>query len=113
MERIIGYCGLICTDCPAYLAKRSDDKELRKKTAAEWSRIYGSDIKPGDINCDGCNTEGAKFNHCSQCEIRACGMGKDVKNCGHCNEYACTIISEFFQWVPEAKVVLDAENDGK
>lgn len=111
MEKIIGYCGLICTECPAYLAKQNDDSELRIKTAEEWSKIYGADIKPENINCDGCTTEGVKFHHCNECKIRACGIEKQVKNCGHCDDYPCAKVEEFFGFVPDAKTVLEAQRN--
>ncbi len=109
MEKLIGYCGLICTECPAYLATQADDNNLRKQTSEEWSKMYGTDIKPEHINCDGCTTEGVKFAHCAKCEIRACGIEKGVKNCGHCDDYACEKLIDFFGFVPDAKNVLDAE----
>ena len=112
MDKIIAYCGLICTECPAYLAKQNDDNDLRIKTAEEWSKMYGADIKPENINCQGCTIEGIKFAHCLKCEIRACGIEKEVKNCGHCDDYPCSKIQEFFGFVPDAKIVLDAENKG-
>lgn len=113
MDKIIGYCGLICTECPAYLATKKDDDKLRSKTAEKWSQMYGSDIKPDNINCDGCTTSGVKFHHCSECQMRLCGIEKGVKNCGHCDEYPCAKVQEFHQWVPEAKQVLDSENKSK
>ena len=109
MENIIGYCGLICTECPAYLATLNNDNELRKKTAAKWSEMYKSDIKPENINCAGCTTKGIKFHHCTECEMRLCGIGKGVSNCGWCADYPCLKIKEFLKWVPDAKKVLDAE----
>ncbi|MCX6095264.1 MAG: DUF3795 domain-containing protein [Candidatus Bipolaricaulota bacterium] len=30
-------CGLVCTKCPAYIAKRTDDNALRAMTAKEWA----------------------------------------------------------------------------
>ncbi|MFO7618794.1 MAG: DUF3795 domain-containing protein [Thermoplasmata archaeon] len=109
MDRIIGFCGLVCTDCPAYLATQKNDEKLRKETAAKWSEMYHSDIKPDAINCDGCTTPGKKFHHCTECEMRLCGLAKGVKNCGHCTDYACDKLVAFFKYVPDAKDVLDAE----
>jgi len=111
-EPIIGYCGLICTGCPAYLATKNDDNELRQKTAEEWSKMFSADIKSENINCDGCTTEGVKFAHCNECEMRSCGISRGVKNCGHCDDYACDKIEAFQKMVPDSKKVLDAEKSG-
>ncbi len=105
---MISNCGLICTECPAYIAFRTDDNELRKKTARLWSRMYKADIKPENIDCAGCQTDdGILFHHCTVCEIRACCREKSVLNCTHCEEYKCKRIKDFFGWVPEAEKVLD------
>jgi hypothetical protein len=109
MEKIIAYCGLICTECPAYLATLNDDDEMRKTTAAKWSEMFKSEIEPEHIVCDGCIGEGRKFHHCSECPIRACGLAKGVKNCGRCSEYPCNHVKQFLKYVPDVKKVLDAE----
>ena len=54
MDKIIGVCGLTCTECPAYQATLKDDDKERKRVAEMWSKEYGAEIKPEDINCDGC-----------------------------------------------------------
>ena len=108
MKRMISNCGLICTDCPAYIAYKVDDNALRIKTAAEWSKIYNADIKPEHVNCIGCLADkGTLFQHCSVCEIRACCRARGHENCAHCEEYKCQRITDFFGWVPEAEQVLD------
>ena len=38
MEKIIAYCGLICSECPAYIATQKDSDEERKKVAEKWSK---------------------------------------------------------------------------
>jgi len=60
MKEMIACCGLVCTECPAYIATRNGDDELRKKTAADWSKFYGHEIKPEDITCEGCQSESGK-----------------------------------------------------
>lgn len=108
MEKMIAFCGLSCTDCNAYIATAHNDNALRVKTAEEWSKMYGGEIKPEDINCTGClPTEGAQFGHCQECSIRLCGLEKAVANCGHCEEYACDQLNAFFAQVPEAKESLN------
>ena len=101
-------CGISCSGCGAYLAYQSNDDNLREKTAKEWSKEYNADIKPENINCNGCVSEnGPYFSHCYECEIRECGLEKDVKNCAYCDEYACEQLEKFFEWAPTAKETLD------
>ncbi|HQJ56387.1 MAG TPA: DUF3795 domain-containing protein [Caldisericia bacterium] len=38
MEKMMAYCGFDCTKCPAYIAKKENDDELRIRTAKEWSQ---------------------------------------------------------------------------
>ena len=109
MDKIIAFCGLVCTDCPAYQATQANDDGLRRKTAAKWSEMFKSEIKPEDIACDGCTGPGRKFHHCGECEMRLCGISKGVKNCGRCAEYPCKPVKAFLKWVPDAKHILDAE----
>ena len=102
------YCGIICAKCDAFIATHKNDGELRKKTAEMWSKEYHSDIKPEDINCNGCLSDGkAVFNYCNICEIRKCASAKNVANCAHCSEYACEKLSKFFGMAKDAKTVLD------
>ena len=110
MDRIIGRCGLICTDCPAYKANQNDDINLREKTAKYWSKIYNAEIKPEDIFCEGCLSDKSKnlFSHCSVCEIRQYGINHNIDNCSECKEYKCSRIKKFFEMVPEAEKVLDS-----
>ena len=113
MDKIVGVCGLTCTECPAYQATQKDDDEERKRVAEMWSKQYGAEIKPEDINCDGCTVlDGKHFGYCSQCEIRACGLGRKIENCAHCPEYACEKLGKFFGMAPQAKETLDGIKAG-
>jgi len=108
MERMISICGMVCSECPAYKATRDNDDAQRRATAEQWSKQFGSDIKPEDINCWGClNTEGDLFNYCRICEIRKCGMAKGLENCAHCDEYGCEKLTKFFGMASEAKKNLE------
>jgi len=33
MNKMIAFCGLNCTECPAFIATRKDDDEERKKVS--------------------------------------------------------------------------------
>ena len=86
---LISFCGINCLECPAYIAKRTDDIELREKTAKAWSGPEDK-VKPEEINCDGCITQDKEiFSWCKVCQVRSCGLEKGVENCAHCDEYSC------------------------
>ncbi len=106
--KVLGMCGLDCAACPAYIAYKTNDQNLRVRTAAQWSTQYGITMKPENINCVGClKTKGPQIGHCSECEIRKCGLTKKVKNCGLCSDYPCDRISKFLTQVPVAEANLD------
>lgn len=108
MSEMIAYCGIDCHECGALLATQADDDLKRKQIAEQWSKIYNSDIKPEDINCLGCTTEGnVHFTYCKVCAIRKCAQEKKAINCAHCTSYPCEKLSEFLKMVPEAKQKLD------
>jgi len=108
MERIVAYCGIICSDCPVFKATKKNDDAERKIVAELWTKQYGREYKIEDINCDGCLTDGPTvFSYCSTCEIRKCAQERNVENCSHCEEYACERLSKLLNEYPSAKEVLD------
>lgn len=87
MKNLIAFCGLDCESCEARKATVENDSELRKKVAAEWSKLNGVEITAQMINCDGCRLDGRKTPFCdSLCPIRQCALGKKVSTCGDCTE---------------------------
>lgn len=110
MERIIAYCGLVCSECPAYLATQANDQEALEKVAAQWREEYNAPgMRVEDLVCDGCLGEGRHCSNCPECDIRACGVQHAVANCGHCAEYPCDRLANILEAVPAAKAVLDEE----
>lgn len=108
MEKMIGFCGIVCTECPAFLATQRDDDDERKRVAQMWSKQFNMEIPADHINCDGCLSEtGRLFCHCKVCEVRRCGQEKNLKNCAYCDDYACEELNKFFTMVPEAKTTLE------
>ena len=108
MDKMIAFCGTICTECPAFLATKKDNADERRKIAELWSKQYKADIKPEDINCEGCLSEnGRLFSYCRVCEIRKCGQERRVDNCAYCGDYACEKLNKFFDVAPEAKLTLE------
>jgi hypothetical protein len=114
MEEIIAYCGLLCTDCPAYSATQADDRAALERVAAEWREEFKApNITVESVMCDGCLTDdGYKWGHCAECEIRACGQARGVVNCAHCADYACEKLQGFFSYVPDARTRLDGIRAG-
>jgi hypothetical protein len=97
-----------CNECGAFLATKEANNQKRAEVAKEWSRLFKMEIKPEDINCDGCLSDGERlFNYCKVCEIRKCGKEKDIMNCGYCGEYPCQKLNFIFNNTPDAKKRLD------
>jgi hypothetical protein len=108
MEQMISRCGLRCNECAAFKATKSDDDEKRREVAVKWSKQYKADIKPEDINCQGCLSTGERvFNHCNVCQIRKCGIEKKVPNCAHCDEYICDKLEDFLKIAPGNRKLLE------
>jgi len=109
MKEIVAYCGLVCTECPAYKATQQNDNKARAKIAEEWSKQYQHSLKTEDINCNGCLAlDDVQIGYCRVCEIRKCGSDKQVFNCGYCVDYPCDKLSNFHTKVVEAKAKLEA-----
>jgi hypothetical protein len=108
MDKIIAYCGLVCTDCPAYIATQADDRAALERVAAQWREEFNApNISVESVICDGCLTdEGRKCGHCFECEVRSCGMEQDVANCAYCDKYVCDKLEAFLGFVPDARVTL-------
>jgi hypothetical protein len=108
MSQMTGFCGLICSECGAFVATQNNDDRKRAEVAQLWSQQYNVDIKPADINCDGCTSDSERLiGHCRVCEIRKCGKQKAIVNCAYCDDYACEKLEGFFKMVPDAKKHLD------
>jgi len=106
-SNLIACCGLDCSKCEGYIATQENDDNKKAEVAKKWSAMYGGDIKPEDINCNGCRPEGLKFTHCNVCDIRKCCMEKELDNCAGCDMYVCKKLEDFFKLAPDARAVLD------
>lgn len=112
MPEMVAYCGIVCTECPAYLATQDNDADELKRVAEMWSSEE-LQLKPEDIVCDGCLPGHARYAlFCSDCEARACAMARQLDNCAHCDDYACEKLARIFEMVPDAKTKLDGIRTG-
>ena len=96
-EIIHAYCGIDCTDCPAYIAKQTDDDDLRAITAEKWSSP-DFPVSPEDINCGGCKTCEEELSVVTKpCTLRPCAQQRNVETCAHCPDFICEILEHYFQ----------------
>ena len=104
MKDMIGYCGLDCEKCDAYIATINDNQVLREKTAKLWAEQNNALILPEHINCQGCRVNGVKTIFCeNMCEIRKCALEKGVFTCGVCTEIeSCPTVAMIFENNPSA-----------
>jgi hypothetical protein len=109
MDEMIAFCGLTCTACRAYLTTQAGDLAALEKVAAEWREEFNApNITVDTIMCDGCTSDSRRLcSHCYECEIRACGLQRQVANCAHCDDYACAKLEAFLSAVPSARTTLD------
>ena len=109
MSKMVAYCGLVCSSCPTFLATQNDDDVAREKTAAFYSDKFGFNLKPEEINCDGCLSKGGKLiGYCQSCAIRKCCLKKGLDNCAACEEQPCEKLMKFHEFSPDAKASFEA-----
>jgi len=113
MNEMLSYCGLICSDCPIFLASRESNKTKKEKMKIDIINLckehYNADYNFDEINdCDGCLADGGKlFIGCINCEIRKCAIENGLSNCAYCDQYTCDKLSVLFKSDPSAKLRLD------
>jgi hypothetical protein len=106
---MIGYCGLDCDQCEAFIATQNNDGALRVKVAEVWAKLDNAPIKPEHINCTGCKSAGVKTYYCEQlCEVRKCAIKKSISTCAECSDYPCSMLDHTLQMARQAKATLDA-----
>ena len=106
-EKMIAYCGIVCTECPGYVATQNNDYEALKQIAKQWTEEFGDPLTPEGCLCDGCMADGRKNDHCGECAVRACAIERGVVNCAHCDDYGCQTLTNFWKFVPETKATLE------
>ena len=99
MKDLIGFCGLDCEQCPAYIATVNDDDEMRQEIAKNWSELNDVEITPEMVNCEGCRVEGLKTIFCDcLCQVRQCALEKNYETCADCEEMeTCEKIRVIFE----------------
>lgn len=102
MDKVYSRCGMRCDLCLLYRpnVEREDRREAICKV---FSKVWqGFSPDPRTIICDGCNAaEEDAVLFSPDCETRKCVLGKDIKHCGYCANYPCSI----FPAEPSAEVL--------
>jgi hypothetical protein len=106
----IAFCGLRCTDCPAFIATASGNEALKQSLANTWSTPE-QPIYPEQIHCHGCHAlrDEDIIMFGKECAVRKCGLEKNLPNCAHCNEYPCQKLEMPFCLDPATRATLDEE----
>jgi hypothetical protein len=105
---MLGYCGLDCEQCEAFIATQKNDDALRAAVAEKWGKQYGAPIEPEHINCTGCLSTGARTYYCEQlCEVRKCALGRSLGTCAECSDFPCGALEKVLGAAPQARRALE------
>jgi len=96
-EHLAAACGTYCGACPAYIAKHSEDEQIKMKLQKRFSSGPTKALKgipPSNwmdgLLCDGCLSGGMLAGHCQNCAIRKCAANKqNDSRCSDCEELPC------------------------
>ena len=104
-EKMIAYCGIVCTGCPSMVATLANDREGLEKVAEMAREQWGqADATWETVQCTGCKESGVHIAYCSECEVRVCASQKGVETCAHCDQFeGCAILEKFFELIPDCR----------
>lgn len=105
---MIAYCGFSCLECPAYIATQADDDKLRADCAQKWAEEFQYNLRPDQVNCDGCKAEGRKFFVCKMCSVRKCAMERSLDNCARCEDLNCEKLAQLMSMFPNVRESMQA-----
>ncbi|MHA1647130.1 MAG: DUF3795 domain-containing protein, partial [Promethearchaeota archaeon] len=99
----IAFCGINCEECQAFIATKTNDEVLCKKTAKEWSNIEYK-ISPEDVHCEGCHAVDENImKFCLDCTIRSCAISKKLDTCAECSDYPCSKLTKNWEMTQSTK----------
>ncbi len=120
MEPRIAFCGVSCSECPAYVATQADDHEALEHVLGKWrAYFHAPHLVVADILCDSCQMKGGRLNgYCQHCAIRPCALERGVSTCAQCDQYPCAELERllglcdklegFFGYARPARATLDS-----
>jgi len=88
-------CGFLCSTCQAYKGNIHGDSD-RNHVHMTWNKIYGLEIPPEAIHCDGClKPDDEKPSRIGgDCPIRCCVLEREIPHCGLCNDFPCELMEK-------------------
>lgn len=104
---MIAYCGLDCTTCPVYRATLANDDKMREEAARLWTELFKHELKPEQMNCTGCKSDGKRFFFCRICGVMKCAIERGLDNCAVCPDFSCEKIEGLMQMDPNVKKALE------
>jgi len=109
MGKPLGFCGLNCAECEAYIATQAQDEAAKIKVLEKWRVEYDApNMTLESITCEGCTSSGILGGYCHDCPVRACGVERGVINCAYCVDYeTCETLQDFIAHIPVAKKNLE------
>ena len=82
-------CGVLCSECPAYLAAEKGSAHQRR-TIEAWHRIYGLNETVEHISCCGClGPDEGVFHTSRNCRARSCCRSQGFSSCAECLSGSC------------------------
>lgn len=106
---MISYCGIDCSKCETYLATKADSDIARKKIADRCLKEFNVRLKPKQIHCTCCKSEGVKCMFAEDiCRIRKCNMERSLPHCALCPEYKCEKLEKIIKSAPAIGKALSA-----
>ncbi|MHA2352705.1 MAG: DUF3795 domain-containing protein [Candidatus Thorarchaeota archaeon] len=113
-SRIVAPCGIVCTECQAYLATQSNDLEKLQEVAKQWSS-EDQQYEAKDLMCDGCFSDRVHA-FCAECETRECAIQKGYRVCSICSMYPCDRLNDVWSSfttssIDDCRIALENEKE--
>ncbi len=107
-QEMVAKCGLVCTECEAYIATQTNDIDALTVMAEKASQQFGMQLTWEDNICNGCLSDLKQVAYCQECGVRRCATVRGYENCAYCPDFGCEIAAGFWEHAPKAKSKLEA-----
>ena len=88
MNSIVSPCGMVCSECTAFIATQNNDIAMKQQMAIDYEKSMGTPITIEELECYGCHSE-HHIAFCEQCQIRSCSNQKGYQTCAECADFPC------------------------